>query len=123
MLMEMTLLKTGNTRRQTRSDQQINLSSPVTDFAFLHLHHSAILHIDCVQLYPHQSIPTEPAASLDMPSATAYDALLPLLTPANRHRTSSEISDGLKRIRRLVLTEGIPEVVSYLTLGVSGDES
>lgn len=41
-----------------------------------------------------------------------YETLLPLLTPAHRHRTSSEISDGLKRIRRLVLTEGIPELVS-----------
>jgi cell cycle arrest protein BUB2 len=41
-----------------------------------------------------------------------YNTLLELLTPTNRHRTSSEISDGLKRIRRIVLTEGIPEVVS-----------
>ena len=54
-----------------------------------------------------------------MPSTTAYDALLPLLTPTNRHRTSSEISDGLKRIRRLVLTEGIPEVVSRGRLAMS----
>ena len=48
--------------------------------------------------------------------SSTYDTLLPLLTPANRHRTSSEISDGLKRIRRLVLTEGIPEPVSLPTL-------
>lgn len=46
--------------------------------------------------------------------SSAYDTLLPLLTPVNRHRTSSEISDGLKRIRRLVLTEGIPEPVSRI---------
>jgi hypothetical protein len=40
-----------------------------------------------------------------------YNTLLELLTPTNRHRSSSEISDGLKRIRRIVLTEGIPELV------------
>lgn len=43
-----------------------------------------------------------------------YNTLLELLTPTNRHRSSSEISDGLKRIRRLVLTEGIPELVRPL---------
>ncbi|KAK4686192.1 cell cycle arrest protein BUB2, partial [Tremellales sp. Uapishka_1] len=47
-----------------------------------------------------------------------YDQLLVLLNPgpstttyaSGRYRTTSEISDGLKRIRRIVLTEGIPEV-------------
>ncbi|WVR03724.1 hypothetical protein IAU60_000719 [Kwoniella sp. DSM 27419] len=45
-----------------------------------------------------------------------YDALSALLDPltaaahSGRHRSTSEISDGLKRIRRTVLTEGIPEV-------------
>lgn len=43
-----------------------------------------------------------------------YNTLLELLTPTNRHRSSSEISDGLKRIRRIVLTEGIPELVRPL---------
>jgi cell cycle arrest protein BUB2 len=47
-----------------------------------------------------------------------YDSLLALLTPTaswGRHRSHSEVSDGLKRIRRIVLTEGIPEVVSPLS--------
>jgi len=44
-----------------------------------------------------------------------YNTLLELLTPTNRHRSSSEISDGLKRIRRIVLTEGIPELVRPLS--------
>jgi hypothetical protein len=43
-----------------------------------------------------------------------YNKLHDLLSPTNRHRTSSEIHDSLKRIRRIVLTEGIPELVSYL---------
>jgi len=43
-----------------------------------------------------------------------YNKLHDLLTPTNRHRTSSEIHDSLKRIRRIVLTEGIPELVSLL---------
>ncbi|WVN87189.1 uncharacterized protein L203_102366 [Cryptococcus depauperatus CBS 7841] len=41
-----------------------------------------------------------------------YDTLSSILnplSPGGRHR-SSEISDGLKRIRRIVLTEGIPEI-------------
>ena len=41
-----------------------------------------------------------------------YNKLHDLLSPTNRHRTSSEIHDSLKRIRRVVLTEGIPELVS-----------
>lgn len=46
-----------------------------------------------------------------------YDQLSALLSPpgaypAARYRSSSEIADGLKRIRRIILTEGIPEVVS-----------
>jgi cell cycle arrest protein BUB2 len=44
-----------------------------------------------------------------------YNKLHDLLSPTNRHRTSSEIHDSLKRIRRIVLTEGIPELVNYLT--------
>jgi len=43
-----------------------------------------------------------------------YNKLHDLLTTTNRHRTSSEIHDSLKRIRRIVLTEGIPELVSLL---------
>lgn len=43
-----------------------------------------------------------------------YNKLHDLLSPTNRHRTSSEIHDSLKRIRRIVLTEGIPELVSFV---------
>ncbi|WWC60422.1 uncharacterized protein I303_102994 [Kwoniella dejecticola CBS 10117] len=46
------------------------------------------------------------------PQADLYDTLSALLNPlslAGRHRSTSEISDGLKKIRRIVLTEGIPE--------------
>jgi hypothetical protein len=51
-----------------------------------------------------------------MSPAEVYEHLAGLLHPqssssTSRHRSSSEISDGLKRIRRSVLTEGIPEVV------------
>ena len=54
-------------------------------------------------------------------TAAVYDQLVGLLQPSGsgRHRTPSEQSDGLKRIRRLVLTEGIPEEVS---LRVGGAE-
>ncbi|KAK8861681.1 hypothetical protein IAR55_002504 [Kwoniella newhampshirensis] len=48
-----------------------------------------------------------------MPSQSEiYDNLSSLLNPStsSRYRSSSEISDGLKRIRRVVLTEGIPEI-------------
>ncbi|RSH94798.1 hypothetical protein EHS25_004604 [Saitozyma podzolica] len=50
-----------------------------------------------------------------MSPAEVYEHLAGLLHPqssssTSRHRSSSEISDGLKRIRRSVLTEGIPEV-------------
>jgi cell cycle arrest protein BUB2 len=44
-----------------------------------------------------------------------YNKLHDLLSPTNRHRTSSEIHDSLKRIRRVVLTEGIPELARRLT--------
>ncbi|WVQ64999.1 uncharacterized protein L199_003169 [Kwoniella botswanensis] len=47
------------------------------------------------------------------PPTDLYDTLTSLLNPlalSGRHRSTSEISDGLKRIRRIVLTEGIPEV-------------
>ncbi|ADV25121.1 cell cycle arrest protein BUB2 [Cryptococcus gattii E566] len=45
-------------------------------------------------------------------STEIYDSLHSILSYPliSRHRSSSEISDGLKRIRRIVLTEGIPEV-------------
>ncbi|AAW44959.2 mitotic check point protein bub2, putative [Cryptococcus deneoformans JEC21] len=45
-------------------------------------------------------------------STEIYGSLHSILSPAliPRHRSSSEISDGLKRIRRIILTEGIPEV-------------
>ncbi|KGB78608.2 hypothetical protein CNBG_4446 [Cryptococcus deuterogattii R265] len=45
-------------------------------------------------------------------STEVYDSLHSILSHplTSRHRSSSEISDGLKRIRRIVLTEGIPEV-------------
>lgn len=43
-----------------------------------------------------------------------YNKLHDLLSPTNRHRTSSEIHDSLKRIRRIVLTEGIPELARLL---------
>ncbi|KAK6907463.1 cell cycle arrest protein BUB2 [Kwoniella mangroviensis CBS 10435] len=46
------------------------------------------------------------------PSTDLYETLSSLLNPlalSGRHRSTSEISDGLKRIRRIVLTEGIPE--------------
>jgi cell cycle arrest protein BUB2 len=52
---------------------------------------------------------------MSSPPAQVYDTILALLTPTaswSRHRSHSEVSDGLKRIRRIVLTEGIPEVVS-----------
>ncbi|WWD16396.1 hypothetical protein CI109_100822 [Kwoniella shandongensis] len=48
-----------------------------------------------------------------MPRQTdLYDNLSSLLNPStsSRYRASSEIYDGLKRIRRVVLTEGIPEI-------------
>ncbi|WWC88064.1 uncharacterized protein L201_002967 [Kwoniella dendrophila CBS 6074] len=47
------------------------------------------------------------------PQTDLYDTLSSLLNPlalAGRNRSTSEISDGLKKIRRTVLTEGIPEV-------------
>lgn len=49
--------------------------------------------------------------------ADLYDAYAALLSPASaypagRYRSTSEIADGLKRLRRLILTEGIPDVVS-----------
>ncbi|ORX35248.1 rab-GTPase-TBC domain-domain-containing protein [Kockovaella imperatae] len=47
-----------------------------------------------------------------MTQSEVYNQLSSLLVPTSashsRHRTTSEISDGLKRIRRLILTEGIP---------------
>ncbi|BEI79729.1 hypothetical protein CcaverHIS002_0102580 [Cutaneotrichosporon cavernicola] len=48
------------------------------------------------------------------PSGDVYDQLAALLSPpgaypAARYRSSSEIADGQKRIRRIILTEGIPE--------------
>ncbi|EIW66443.1 hypothetical protein TREMEDRAFT_34771 [Tremella mesenterica DSM 1558] len=43
-----------------------------------------------------------------------YDQFSTLLNPASKHRSASDISDGLKRIRRLVLTEGIPNDVTPL---------
>jgi hypothetical protein len=57
-----------------------------------------------------------------------YETLTSLLNPSHvtpyssssRHRTSSEISDGLKRIRRIVLTEGIPEIVRLYSLKDNG---
>lgn len=54
---------------------------------------------------------------------TTYDKFASLLTPANqsqsRHRSASDIADGMKRIRRLILTDGIPEVVSGHQLGTA----
>lgn len=52
-----------------------------------------------------------------------YDSLQALLNPATqypggRYRATPEIGDGLKRIRRIILTEGIPEVVSGSQGGV-----
>lgn len=50
-----------------------------------------------------------------MSQAAVYDQFNHLLKPgpsSGRHRTPSDIHDGLKKIRRLVLTEGIPEEVS-----------
>ncbi|WWC68523.1 uncharacterized protein I206_102452 [Kwoniella pini CBS 10737] len=47
------------------------------------------------------------------PQSSLYDTLSNLLNPLSltgRHRSTSDISDGLKKIRRIVLTEGIPEV-------------
>jgi hypothetical protein len=54
-----------------------------------------------------------------MSPAEVYEHLAGLLNPSgssssSRHRSSSDISDGFKRIRRLVLTEGIPEVVRVM---------
>lgn len=54
------------------------------------------------------------------PVSDVYDQLAALLSPpgaypAARYRSSSEIADGLKRIRRIILTEGIPEPVSVPT--------
>ncbi|OWZ70929.1 hypothetical protein AYX14_03639 [Cryptococcus neoformans] len=51
-------------------------------------------------------------------STEIYDSLRSILSPPliSRHRSSSEISDGLKRIRRIILTEGIPEVPDRLPL-------
>ncbi|KAL7424640.1 CDC16 protein [Cryptotrichosporon argae] len=55
---------------------------------------------------------------MDAPSPSSsrdtYDHLAAILSPATaypsgRYRSTSDISDGLKRIRRLILTEGIPE--------------
>ncbi|WVW80260.1 hypothetical protein I302_102238 [Kwoniella bestiolae CBS 10118] len=54
-----------------------------------------------------------------MPSTDLYETLSSLLNPlslSGRHRSTSEISDGLKRIRRIVLTEGIPEVAGKPSL-------
>jgi cell cycle arrest protein BUB2 len=51
-------------------------------------------------------------------SAEVYDQLAALLvpaTPAGTRRSTSDVADGLKKIRRVVLTEGIPEVVSSMT--------
>ncbi|ODN77115.1 hypothetical protein L202_05647 [Cryptococcus amylolentus CBS 6039] len=49
-----------------------------------------------------------------MPSSTTLYSLLSNIldnsSKSGRHRASTDIQDGLKRIRRLVLTEGIPEV-------------
>lgn len=49
-----------------------------------------------------------------------YDKFAALLSPPtqgqSRHRSNSEIADGMKRIRRLILTDGIPEVVSATKL-------
>ncbi|UOH84838.1 hypothetical protein LQV05_001653 [Cryptococcus neoformans] len=51
-------------------------------------------------------------------STEIYDSLRSILSPPliSRHQSSSEISDGLKRIRRIILTEGIPEVPGRLPL-------
>ncbi|WVQ78877.1 hypothetical protein IAT38_000968 [Cryptococcus sp. DSM 104549] len=41
---------------------------------------------------------------------SSLSSILNPLTLPGRHRSASDISDGLKRIRRIVLTEGIPEI-------------
>lgn len=53
----------------------------------------------------------------DRTTREVYDSLSALLSPpttfpAGRYRSTSEVADGLKRIRRIILTEGIPEIVS-----------
>jgi hypothetical protein len=54
-----------------------------------------------------------------MSPGEVYEHLVGLLNPSgSRHRSSSEISDGFKRIRRMVLTEGIPEVVRTQVLAM-----
>ncbi|WRT65793.1 uncharacterized protein IL334_002742 [Kwoniella shivajii] len=48
-----------------------------------------------------------------MTKLEVYDTLSSLLNPlalGGKHRSTAEISDGLKKIRRMVLTEGIPDV-------------
>jgi hypothetical protein len=46
-------------------------------------------------------------------SSDLHDQYIKLLTPTHRHRTSSEIAENLKRLRRLVLTDGIPDGVGF----------
>ena len=70
---------------------------------------------------PLSPLPTHPDILFTMPAERSqreiYDSLSALLSPstafpAGRYRSTSEVADGLKRIRRIILTEGIPEVVS-----------
>lgn len=61
----------------------------------------------------------------DRTTREVYDSLSSLLSPstafpAGRYRSTSEIADGLKRIRRIILTEGIPEVVSHMLSSQAG---
>lgn len=60
---------------------------------------------------------TDRSERADRVALQVYESLSNLLSPPNaypsgRYRSTSDIADGLKRIRRTILTEGIPEIVS-----------
>ena len=53
-----------------------------------------------------------PGPSLPPTSTELYDSLVFLLKPSSRYRDPKEISDGLKKIRKAILVDGVPELVS-----------
>lgn len=60
-------------------------------------------------------VPTTMPRGSEKDDRAVYDKFASLLSPSttSRHRSASEIADGMKRIRRLILTDGIPEIVSW----------
>jgi hypothetical protein len=96
---------TGETEvgKTTKSRKQINFLLYSVHFTFIH----TISH-DVYKLTNRPGYDLDESRMSDAQLQKTYNKLHDLLSPTNRHRTSSEIHDSLKRIRRIVLTEGIP---------------